>query len=450
MIENPVLRPHAQGRTETNSVCPVCLKPVSATLTEEGARIYMEKACDEHGSFRALVWSDSGMYSSYEEMFHFDQAGEMKDACPFECGLCESHEQGTCVAIVEVTNRCNLRCKVCFAASNEGRRTEPSLESLAEAFRTIIENGGATRPVQLSGGEPTTRRDLTEIVRMGRDMGLRHIEIDTNGVALGNNPLVADRLAEAGVSAIYLQFDGLDDGVYRTLRGVNLLDVKMKALENCRRSHLAVVLVPAVVKGVNDGQIGDLIRLAASREEIKGINFQPATFLGRFPSDLKNSEDRTTIPDVVRAIEAQTGGEVAARDFFPIPSLHYSCSAVTLALAGEEGLMPLSRVIDAVDVVNRLENPCCTVTKAIPKLWDVSNERETFDRLRSYLAGLGLEIEGAESKKILSISMMAFQDSWTLDVERMRRCRVHVVRPGGQLVPFCAYYLADANGRRIY
>ncbi|MGA1975540.1 MAG: radical SAM protein [Conexivisphaerales archaeon] len=439
-----------RGRTETKSVCPVCLQPVSATLTEEGGRIYMEKTCEKHGSFRALVWSDSGMYFSYKEMFDINQAGEMKDACPFECGLCESHEQGTCVAIVEVTNRCNLRCKVCFAASNEGRREEPSLEALAEEFKTVVDNGGATRPVQLSGGEPTTRRDLAEIVSMGREMGLRHIEINTNGVALGNNPLVAERLAEAGVSAIYLQFDGLDDRVYRKLRGIDLLDVKMKALENCRRSHLAVVLVPAVVKGVNDGQLGDLIRLAAAREEIKGVNFQPATYLGRFPDDLKNSEDRTTIPDVVRAIEAQTGGEVAARDFFPIPSLHHSCSAVTLALAGEEGLIPLSRIVDAVDVVNRLENPCCTVTKAIPKLWDVSNERETFDRLRRYLAGLGLEIEGAESKKILSISMMAFQDGWTLDVERMRRCRVHIIRPGGQLVPFCAYYLADRDGRRIY
>lgn len=450
MIQTPALGPYSLRMTETKSVCPVCLKLLSATLAEEGGRIYMEKACEEHGSFRALIWSDSGMYSSYKETFHSDPVDELRDVCPYACGLCESHERGTCVAIVEVTNRCNLRCRVCFATSNEGRREEPSLEALAEEFKTVVDNGGATRPVQLSGGEPTTRRDLPEIVRMGREMGLRHIEINTNGVALGNNPLVAERLAKAGVSAIYLQFDGLDDGVYRKLRGVDLLDVKMKALENCRRSNLAVVLVPVVVKGVNDGQLGDLIRLAAAREEIKGINFQPATYLGRFPNDLKDSEDRTTIPDVIRAIEAQTGGEVAARDFFPIPSLHHSCSAVTLALAGQEGLMPLSRIVDAVDVVNRLENPCCTVTKAIPKLWDVTNERDTFDRLRTYLAGLGLEIEGAESKKILSISMMAFQDGWTLDVERMRRCRVHIVRPGGQLVPFCAYYLADVDGRRIY
>jgi len=438
------------GKEATFSVCPVCLAPVEARIVEEAGRIYLEKECEDHGRFKALVWSDSEMYSSYYDMFHLGETSVLKNACPLECGLCTGHAEGTCVAIVEVTNRCNLICPVCFSYSDNASRPEPTLEQISDEFKTIIENGGAARPVQLSGGEPTTRGDLVQIVRMAREMGIRHIEVNTNGVRLGEDPRLSRLLAEAGVSAVYLQFDGLDDGVYLALRGRKLLELKMKALDNCRASGLAVVLVPTVVKGVNDGQLGAIIDLATRRDEIKGVNFQPAAFLGRFPDDRRNPDDRTTIPDVVKAIERQTGGSLMAKDFFPIPSLHHSCSAVTLALAADGLLMPLSRVVDPIEVVGRLSDPHCAVTKAIPRLWDVSNERETFGKLREYLGSLGLEVEGGDSTKILSISMMAFQDAWTLDTERMRRCRVHVVRPGGQLVPFCAYYLTSADGRRIY
>jgi|GEM_PF-335814 uncharacterized radical SAM superfamily Fe-S cluster-containing enzyme/SAM-dependent methyltransferase len=435
----------------TKSVCPVCLSVLAAVVVEESGKVFLDKSCKEHGAFRALVWSDSAMYSAFENTFPKEEKLPMTNACPLDCGLCASHEEGTCVAIVEVTSRCNLSCGVCFASTAGARGSDdPSLETIADEFATIIRNGGAARPVQLSGGEPTIRRDLAQVVRMGREMGLKHIEVNTNGVLLGARAGFAKELADAGVSAVYLQFDGFNDDVYQIMRGRKLLALKMRAIENCRESKLAVVLVPTIVKGVNDDQLGEIVRFAAREPIVKGVNIQPATFLGRFPSDLQNTTERTTIPDVVKAIEAQTDGEVMASDFFPIPSLHHSCSAVTIALAGEEGLVPLPRLVNVMEAVGRVENLHCAVTKAIPLIWNVSNERASFERLRRYLAKIGVEIEGAESKKILSISMMAFQDCWTLDCDRMQSCRVHVVRPNGRVVPFCAYYLTSADGRRLY
>jgi uncharacterized radical SAM superfamily Fe-S cluster-containing enzyme len=267
---------------------------------------------------------------------------------------------------------------------------------------------------------------------------------------LGARPGLAKELADAGVSAIYLQFDGFDDKIYLAMRKRSLISLKLRAIENCRKNNLAVVLVPTIVKGLNDDQLGEIIHFAMREPIVKGVNIQPATFLGRFPSDLRNTTERMTIPDVIKAIEAQTGGEIQSSDFFPIPSLHSSCSAVTLALAGEEGLVPLPRLVDVMEVTGRMENLHCTITKAIPRLWDVSNERDTFDRLRRYLSRIGLEIDGADSKKILSISMMAFQDCWTLDCNRLQKCRVHVVRPNGRLIPFCSYYLTSVDGKRLY
>ncbi len=446
--EDPV---NSKTLSVTKSVCPVCLSVVPATVVEESGKVFLEKSCKEHGEFRALVWSDSAMYSAYENMFPQDQKTPMVNDCPLDCGLCASHEEGTCVAIVEVTSRCNLSCEVCFAnTAGATGSVDPSLGSIADEFATIIKNGGSNRPVQLSGGEPTVRSDLSSIVKMGREMGLRHIEVNTNGLLLGARPGLAKELAEAGVSAIYLQFDGFDDKIYLTMRKRSLISLKLKAIENCRKNNLAVVLVPTIVKGLNDDQLGEIIHFAMREPVVKGVNFQPATFLGRFPSDLRNTTERMTIPDVIKAIEAQTGGEIQSSDFFPIPSLHSSCSAVTLALAGEEGLVPLPRLVDVMEVTGRMENLHCTITKAIPRLWDVSNERDTFDRLRRYLSRIGLEIDGADSKKILTISMMAFQDCWTLDCDRLQKCRVHVVRPNGRLIPFCSYYLTSVDGKRLY
>lgn len=435
----------------TKSVCPVCLSVVPAAVVEESGKVFLDKSCKEHGAFRALVWSDGEMYSAFGRMFPQEGRRPLTNACPLDCGLCASHEEGTCVAIVEVTSRCNLSCGVCFANAVDALGSDdPSLASIAEEFETIIRNGGSARPVQLSGGEPTVRKDLVQIVRMGREMGLKHIEINTNGVLLAARPELAQELSEAGASAVYLQFDGFNDDVYLIMRNRKLLSAKLKAIENCRKSGLAVVLVPTVLKGVNEDQLGEIIRFATREPIVKGVNIQPATFLGRFPSDMRNTTERTTIPDVVKAIEAQMGGEILASDFFPIPSLHHSCSAVTIALAGEEGLIPLPRFLDVMDVVGRVDNLHCAVTKAIPRIWDVSNERDSFDRLRRYLSKIGVELEGAESKKILSISMMAFQDCWTLDCDRMQSCRVHVVRPNGRVIPFCSYYLTAADGRRLY
>ena len=71
----------------------------------------------------------------------------------------------------------------------------------------------------------------------------------------------AARLAEAGLSIVFLQFDGVSDQVYEALRGAKLYEEKMRAIENCNRVRTGVTLVPTVVRGVNDQMLGEIIRL---------------------------------------------------------------------------------------------------------------------------------------------------------------------------------------------
>ena len=148
---------------KTRSVCPICLKNLPAELTRrEDGVILLEKTCPEHGDFSVPVWQGRVDFDSWllgTEALPSDAALH----CPTNCGICPEHEIGTCCALLEVTSRCNLRCRYCFADGGRGEQ-DPSQAELKAAIRDIAEGCGGPL-LQFSGGEPTLRDDLPELVR---------------------------------------------------------------------------------------------------------------------------------------------------------------------------------------------------------------------------------------------------------------------------------------------
>ena len=236
--------------------------------------------------------------------------------CPRNCGMCPDHKQQTCTAIIEVTEQCNLRCPVCFAATGTEPGAAPGRGQITRMLERVRDSAGIC-PIQISGGEPTMRNDLPEIVALARSMGFDLIQINTNGIRLAQDDAYGRALVDAGVTVMYLQFDGVTDAVYERIRGVNLLPLKLKAIEHCAELKIAVILVPTLVRNVNDDQIGTIIRFAKKWiPTVKGVHFQPMTYLGRYPVAPRN-EDRMLLSDVLAAIEDQTQGELKSRICFP-------------------------------------------------------------------------------------------------------------------------------------
>jgi 7,8-dihydro-6-hydroxymethylpterin dimethyltransferase len=214
---------------------------------------------------------------------------------------------------VEVTHACNLSCPVCFASPATG--PDPNPDQIAGMLKKVLDRGGAP-PIQLSGGEPAMRDDLPEIVELARKMGFDHVQINTNGIRIARDRDFASRLKDAGATNIFLQFDGISDDVYRRLRGIELFDLKRRAIERCAELEIGIILVPTLVKGTNDIQIGAILQFAKKWiPAVKGVHFQPMTYLGRFPENPKN-QDRLLIPDVMLAIQEQTG-ELKVDSFIP-------------------------------------------------------------------------------------------------------------------------------------
>jgi 7,8-dihydro-6-hydroxymethylpterin dimethyltransferase len=316
----PITKSNYPETIPTASVCPVCLKRIPAARVFYGDEVYLEKTCPDHGFFKTVVWRGLPAYPSWmrekipnhpAQPFHQPNTG-----CPFDCGLCSAHRQEPCCVLLEVTQRCDLGCPVCFASSNLDPSTDPGLDVVEMWFQRMLDAGGPYN-IQLSGGEPCLRDDLPEIIRMGKRLGFDYFQVNTNGLRLAEEIGYLQRLKEAGLDVVYLQFDGTDDAIYQTIRGRKILQQKIKAIHNCAELHLGVILVPTIVPGVNDRDLGGIIRFALEHQPVvKGIHFQPVAYFGRYPRPPRN-ENRITIPELLSGMESQTAGLVHLADFHP-------------------------------------------------------------------------------------------------------------------------------------
>jgi uncharacterized radical SAM superfamily Fe-S cluster-containing enzyme len=455
---------------QTESVCPTCLRRLPATRVAVGEDVYLRKTCPDHGDFSTVIWRGAPSYRTWVRpklpSTPQNPGTTVERGCPFDCGLCPDHRQASCCVLLEVTQRCNLRCRVCFADSGHGRTSDacadPSLERIESWYRSLLDASGPVN-VQLSGGEPTLRDDLPEIIRLGRDLGFTFFQLNTNGLRLGRDPEYVRRLADAGLSTVFLQFDSLRDEANQRLRGRPLTTRKRQAIERCADAGIGVVLVPTIVPGVNLDDLGPLVRYALDLvPAVRGVHVQPVSYFGRYPGTpgAPTDADRITLPEVMRAIVAGTGGRIPLSAFAPPGGENAWCSFHANVVVMPDG-----------DLVRLTKNPaasgCCPAPtpardgaaqsqRTVARLWSAPGPLIPLQQAgcceqpaRPSLGGWDVLLERARTHTF-SVSGMAFQDAWNLDLERLRDCYIHNISPDGRLIPFCAYNLTDAAGSPLY
>ena len=411
----------------TRSLCPACLRAIDGRVVSRGKAVYLEKSCPEHGPMESRIWPDADHYA-WMQGFHLPGvrpviARKPVGECPWSCGICTRHLRKTTLVEMELTRRCNMRCPVCFMGAEE-KPDDPDLETIRSMYASIHEEMGPDVSIQLTGGEPTLRDDLAGIVRLGASMGFSAIEINTNGLAVSRNPDLPAALKEAGASGIYLQFDGLTPGVYRTIRGADLLSDKLRVIDHCRRAGIQVVLAMTVIRGINDGEIGKVLEFALQNiGVVAGLALQPAFTSGRFEVQMP---DRLSMGDVIFLLAGQSGGLIDPYDLWPLGCSHPLCSAgVHLVEREGEGFVPSSRLISREEYLRGFSPD--------------SPQGSVFADL---LAG-----REAYSGKGLSIVIMNYMDAWTLDLERLQECSMTVKTGDLRTVPFCAYHLANGKDK---
>lgn len=438
----------------TKSVCPVCRIVLDAEVNVRDQKVYLRKRCRDHGSFEALLSSDAGLYF---DSLRFNKPGtipleiqtEAKDGCPLDCGLCPEHKQHACLGIIEVNTGCNLDCPVCFADS--GPSTDGfslTLEQVESALDAFLRAEGDPEVVMFSGGEPTIHPHILEFLQLATDKGIGLVTLNTNGLRLAHDRRFGTALA--GIEPkprIYLQFDGLGERTHREIRGRDLRAAKQQALDHCAEFGLVAILVAAIERGVNEDEIGPIIRFAVAHPAVKGVAFQPVTHSGRHPSF--DPTDRVTNADVIHALADQLPEWFQVSDFVPVPCCFPACRSITYALVEGDAVVPVTRLVEVEDYLDYLSNrvmPDPGIRSALEKLWSASAFAGSpatdtqLDRLACVACGIDTPAAlDSLAEKVFMIVIQDFQDPYTLNVKQLMKCCVQELTPDGRIIPFCAY-----------
>lgn len=439
----------------TQSVCTTCLRQVEAKVLFKDGQVFMDKWCPVHGTERVLVSDDEAYYRLGREVFvkppelpgHF--ATGMRHGCPYDCGLCPDHMQHACLAIVEITDHCNLRCPTCYAASGPERLTHRSMDEVRAMLDAVIRSEGEADVVQLSGGEPTLHPQFFEVLAEARARPIKHLMLNTNGLRIAQEPGFAERLAEvAGRSGfeVYLQFDSLQREALMDLRGADLRRIREQALEKLNALDISTTLVMTVKRGINDDEIGAVIRFAAQQPCVRGVTLQPVQDAGRVEA-YDARLHRLTVSEVRRRIVEQSG-VFSADDVVPVPCNPDSL-AMAYALKTADGLQPLTRFLDPRTLVEGSRNTIVFerdegLKQQVFKLFSTNHSPESQAGCLSELMCCLPQVaspEGLDYRNVFRVLVVQFMDALSLDIRALKKSCIHFARPDGTLIPFESFNL---------
>ncbi len=364
----------------------------------------------------------------------------------------------------------------CFFYAKEGQPIyEPTLDQIRLMLRRAKEEKPSCNAVQITGGEPTLRDDIIEIIKIAKEEGYDHVQLNTDGIRLAFDVDFVRRIRDAGVNTIYLSFDG----VTPLTNWKNHWEIPL-IFKNIRDVNgPGLVLVPTLIRNINDSELGKIINFGLNHMDIvRGVNFQPISMVGRVPKE-ERAMFRITIPRALKLIEDQTNGAIAMEDWYPVPvagyiakffdvflnkryymTSHFACGCATYVFLDGEKVIPITRFIDVdgfieyltekaseigekeIGKFDRIKISADLIVKFIKMFYDDSKAPKSLKVLslikNAFLHG-NYNALGEFHKKTLFLGMMHFQDEYNYDVERTERCVIHYGMPDGRVVPFCAF-----------
>jgi uncharacterized radical SAM superfamily Fe-S cluster-containing enzyme len=444
---------------QTTSLCETCLALVPAKITGEGSNVFYLKRCPEHGVQKTLISDDLAYWKSQRDWL---KPGDRPlkpqtltdHGCPYDCGLCPDHEQHSCLAIVEVNEACNLTCPVCFADSSVKREMHRALPEIERMFDILVESEGEPDLVQISGGEPTLHPQFLEILAAAKRRPIRHLMINTNGLRIAREPGFAERLAAFMPRfEVYLQFDSLQRDALMALRGADLTAVRIQALEALERANISTTLVVTLKKGLNDGEIADIVRFALKWRCVRGVTFQPIQDAGR-NEGFDPKTDRIVLTEIRRRIAE--AGVFALDDLIPLPC-NPDQICIGYGLRQGDQVQPVTALLPRDLFVAVAPN---TVTfEAFPELRAAvinllslsTAQADTTEKLAGLLCCLPDAVvpDNLAYEHTFRVVISQFLDRYNFDLGTVKRSCVHFVEPNGRIIPFDTYntfYRPGAEG----
>jgi len=441
------------------SICSTCLARVEAKILLKDDRVFLEKWCPEHGRERVLIADDAAYYRKAREVFI--KAPEMprrfntdqRWGCPYDCGLCPEHMQHSCLSLVEITDHCNLRCPICYADSGPHRPGFRDLATVERMLDAVVANEGEPDVVQISGGEPTLHPQFFDILDAAKRRPIRHLMVNTNGLRIAKEADFTARLKqyEPGFE-LYLQFDSLRDEVHQDLRGAKLSEVRRRALDRLNEHDISTTLVVTVKKGLNDGELGEIIEFALQQPCVRGVTFQPIQAAGRL-ENYDPARDRLTLTEVRRRILEQTR-VFEPDDLIPVPC-NPDCLAMAYALKLGDQTVPLTRFVSPETLIEKGRNTIVverdeSLRSHVFDLFATNHSPESQACSLSDLLCCLPQVQAPQDwsyRNVFRVLIMQFIDAHSFDLRAVKKSCVHIAQPDGRLIPFDTFNLFYRDDR---
>ncbi|MFI5203219.1 MAG: radical SAM protein [Flavobacteriales bacterium] len=430
----------------TLSLCPHCLKRIDTKIIFEGDNVFMLKRCPDHGHQKVLIATDKEYYKNCR---NYMKPSEMPlkyntsthYGCPYDCGLCPDHEQHSCLTVIEITDRCNLTCPTCYASSSPHYGRHRTVAEVEKMLDIIVANEGKPDVVQISGGEPTIHPDFFEILDIAKTKPIKHLMVNTNGVRIAKDEEFVARLATYMPEfEIYLQFDSFEENALLKLRGKDLRETRLKAIENLNKYNLSTTLVVTIQKGVNDHELGDVLRYALKQKCVRGVTFQPVQVAGRL-EEFNPETDRYTLTECRSDILKQFD-LFSEKDLIPVPC-NPDALVMGYALKIDNTVVPLTRMIDPTELLKSSGNTIVyeqdeKLKSHLLKVFTTGNTTDTATKeIQSLLCCLPeISAPDLSYENVFRVIIMSFIDAYNFDVRAIKKSCVHIVNKDGKIIPF--------------
>ena len=435
------------------SICSKCLRKVEGKIVFQDDCVFLMKRCPNHGSEKVLIADDVEYYRRCREVFikppEMPQVYNtpVKWGCPYDCGLCTDHEQHSCLSLIEINDHCNLACPICYAGSGPSRNQYRSLAQIESMLDAVVRNEGRPDVVQISGGEPTIHPDFFAILDLAKARPIQHLMVNTNGLRIAQEEDFVKRIADSYPDLeIYLQFDSFERNPLMELRGADLRNTRLRALERLNRYDISTTLVVTLKKGLNDGEVGKIIDFSLEQPCVRGVTLQPIQAAGRLEG-YDPARQRLTLTEVRRSILEQTK-VFPPEDIIPVPC-HPDCLAMGYALKLDGKVVPLTGMIDPQVLINGGRNTIVyeedqAVREGVFKLFATNHSPQSgAGTLRDLLCCLPRLAAPPQLsyRNIFRVLIVQFMDAYSFDVRSVKKTCIHIVHPDGRLIPFDTYNL---------
>jgi hypothetical protein len=448
----------------TTSLCRECKNAVPADVVARGAEVWMEKSCPRHGAQEVRLSDDVGWYQRTRAITTparppRHQPKPVHHGCPFDCGACAQHEQKVRLPVVTITSACNLDCPICYVHNKNEGAFHMGREEFAQVLGHLVtDHDGDIELVNFTGGEPTLHPHFLEFLEMSRAAGVHRVSICTNGIKLARDEALVARLAELG-ARVALSFDSFEAGADYALQGAHLVELKLRCMDLLEQHDVDTTLIPVMTRGVNDHEIGALLRYAMGKRNVRHVEVHTMTYTGQGGKHFDRS-GRISMVEVLRRIEETTDGWLRPGDFVSSPCAHPLCYQIAYLLMDPDGgpPVPFTRFVDRdtlyaclsdhlyLEPTPRLER---AMRDAIDRLWAEGGEDSerilgVLKRLVGQMFPTDREITRAEALRISeraskAVYVHSHMDEETFDTERIMQCCDSDCFADGSTIPICAY-----------